>query len=402
MEVSFFACQKAIARIYNSDREVKGTGFLISSRYLLTCAHVVINALEIEQAHISDIPQQELSIDFLSSLEKVSRRGKVIVWQPCPTLFDTNLEQATFGEDIALLELNEAIPSSQIETIDLVSLPLEKFDQEQPKFSTYGFPSGSDNGKKTEGIIFGVQATRWLQLQGTDNRPLILGGYSGSPLFAETTQGTGIVGMTVASEYHYSDKQEKYLGGKEAYAIPALALAEVWFKQGWLIECLSSCDKKWIEKAYNHCRQREWNTTQPQKIEEFVKDLYQYSDPENNYLLEFVLYLITQADFSEELKAQLRQWAERAYQLTEVELGQECDRFIRAWELEQTPEKTDIDSRLWIILNHAGAKAQYIIESAYYIKDINNYQRDNPDSYQEINIESRTFSISLGELAAKE
>ena len=402
MEVSFFACQKAIARIYNSDREVKGTGFLISSRYLFTCAHVVIDVLGIDQENFSDIPNQEIFIDFPSSEDKVSRKGKVTIWQPCPTFFDTGLEQATFREDIALLELNEAILSSQINSLDLISVPLEIFDKEQPNFSVYGFPIGSDNGEKTEGRIFGVQAIRWLQLQVEGDIPLILGGYSGSPLYSETSQGKGIVGMTVASEYYYSDKQDQYIGGKKAYAIPATALAEVWFKQGLLIECLASCDYKWIQRAYDYCRPQDWNSKQPENLVEVVTDLYRYFEKKNeNILIDFVLYLMVKAKLPESLKVKLRQWANKAFGVTEGEIAEKCDRLKESLRANQVSGQTKIKPRLWIILNEAGTADQYKIESAYYIKDINNYKIDNKDSYHKIEFES-IENIKLSQLKDKQ
>ena len=389
--VSFHDCQKATARIYNLKHQVEGAGFLISSRYLLTCAHVVINALNIKQMSILNLPQQELSLDFPSSEDQLSRRGKVVIWQPCPTFFDTKLEKATFGEDIALLELNEPVSSSCIKPITLVCLKPKILNQEQLKFSIYGFPKGSDNGKRTDGEILTVQGIRWLQLQVKENRPLILGGYSGSPLFSETSQRIGIVGMTVASKYYYSKNQEQYRGGKEAYAIPGLALGEVWLKQGLLIECLKSCDPKWIEKAYNHCRQRDWNTKLPQKIEEYVQDLYQYSqqNENENYLLDFVIYLVTKTDIYERLKVQLRQWADKAYQVTELQFGEKCDHLKESLAVKQSSNQAQINSRLWIIITEDKPnKQRYQIYSAYYIKDINNYDHKNRESYKKIELNS--------------
>lgn len=392
MGISFSTCQKATARILTSENEVRGAGFLVSSWYVLTCAHVIIDVLQIDPVEITCLPSQQLLIDFPSNKDKISRIGKIIIWQPCPTFFETNLELAKFGEDIALIELNKRISSSQIQPLDLVVFDLDTFE-EQPEFSIYGFPTGSDRGKRTDGKILNVQGTRWLQLQAQENRPLILGGYSGSPLFAKTSEGDGIVGMTVASEYYYSDKQEQIIGGKEAYAIPALALAEIWFKQGLLIECLAICDRKWIDRAYCYCRENNWNPAHTQKVAEYVKVLYQYSHEteDKNYLLDFVVYLVVKADISEVLKGKLREWAKKSDQVTDSDFAGKCDLLKELFKKKQLSNQNTIDSRLWIIINEAGADNQYKIESVIYIKDINNYARDNPKTYKIIdNIVSNT------------
>lgn len=390
MSYTWNDCQKAIARIYNSDRKVQGTGFLVSSLYLLTCAHVVIDALRLntETENVSQIPKGTFPIDFPNSDVSVplSRTGKVIFWNPCPSFFDNrSLDRASFGEDIALVELDKVILESEIKPIIL--LPIEDF-ADKPKFDTCGFPQGNDNGELTEGKILG-QVRIWLQLQGLHDTIPIRFGYSGSPIFSQTNQGTGIVGMTVASEY-YSGSQD--LGKNKAYAIPAKALAEVWLMQGQLIEYLNPCDYSWIKRAYNHCRPQDWNSKQPEDLVEVVTDLYEYWEKhknKENTLINFVVYLIAQPDVSETLKEKLRQWALRAFNVNRQEIAEKCDLLKESLTAKPVPGDKSIESRLWIILNQAGTSDQYKLESAYYIKDINHYKRDKKDSYEKIEVESQ-------------
>ena len=390
MSYTWTDCQKAIARIYNSDGKVQGTGFLVSSRYLLTCAHVVIDVLglntEIEK--VLETPKGTFPIDFPGSDPKkpLSRTGEVILWNPCPSFFDNrSLDKALFGQDIALVRLDQVIPKSEIKPVIL--LPLKDFT-DKPKFDTYGFPQGNDIGELTEGKILG-QVQIWLQLQGLHNTLPIRFGYSGSPIFSKTNQGTGILGMTVASEY-YSGSQE--LGKNKAYAIPAKALDEVWLRQGQLIEYLTPCDWKWIKQAYYYYRPKHWNSRQPENSDEVVTDLYQYwenNQNNDNILINFVVYLMVQDKLpeSETLKVKLRQWAKTAFGVTEEEIAEKCDRLKQSLTAKQEPGKKSIESRLWIILNEAGTTDQYKLESAYYIKNINNYKRDNKESYQKIEVE---------------
>ncbi len=97
MSYTWNDCQKAIARIYNSEKEVQGTGFLVSSNYLLTCAHVVIDALgpELngERETIIERPTGKFLIDFPRTDERnpLSREGEVIIWNPCPSFLIIDL-----------------------------------------------------------------------------------------------------------------------------------------------------------------------------------------------------------------------------------------------------------------------------------------------------------------------
>ena len=155
-----------------------------------------------------------------------------------------------------------------------------------------------------------------------------------------------------------------------------------------LIEHLATCDWKWIKRAYDHCRPKDWNSKQPENLDELVADLYGYYEKKNeNILIDFLAYLIAQAELSKSMEGKLKKWAKRTFDVPEEEIANKCDRFQESLTAKQVPGETNIESRLWIILNEAGTSDQYKIESAYFIKDINNYQRDNKDSYQKIEVE---------------
>ena len=385
MNYTFHDCQKAIARIYDLHGEVHGAGFLVSPSYLLTCAHVISSALG-ENSETS--PKESFLVDFPISdpRQPIQRRGKVILWFPCPSFFGVeSSDKPKFGEDIALIELDKIISPEIIKPVILK--PIKDFT-DKPRFDAYGFPQGNDSGELTEGKILGLSEI-WLQLQGDYETLPVRSGYSGSPIFSKTDRGTGIVGMTVASKY-YSGSQD--LEKNKAYAIPATALAEVWLIQGQLIEYLKNCDLKWVKQIYERIRPEYWASKQPTKLIEVVTDLYRYwqeNPNKQNILLEFVVYLMVKAKFpeAESLRLNLRKWAETAFEVTEEEIAEKCDRLKQSLTAQQVSETANIESRLWIILNEAGTSDQYKIESAYYIKNINNYQRDNKNSYQKIEFE---------------
>ncbi len=390
MSYTWNDCQKAIARIYNSEKEVQGTGFLVSSNYLLTCAHVVIDALgpELngERETIIERPTGKFLIDFPRTDERnpLSREGEVIIWNPCPSFFDNrSLDKACFGEDVALVKLDQEIPKSEIRPVILSGM--DDF-RDKPEFDTYGFPQGNDNGEFTEGKILG-QNQIWLQLQGQHDTLQIRFGYSGSPICCGKRDTKFIVGMTVASAY-YSEEQS--LEKNKAYAIPGKALREIWLKQGQLIEYLMSCEWKSIKQAYDNNRPRDWNSKQPETTIEVVRDLYQYYEEhkdKDNTLINFVIYLIVQFELSESLKCNLRQWAEIAFEVNEAELAEKCDQLKKSRIVKQEPEKIKVEPLLWIILNEDGTADQYKIEAAYFIEDSQKYNRENKETYKVLNVE---------------
>jgi len=174
-------CQKAIARIYDQNQEISGTGFLVSSSYLITCAHVVIDALGIDALGFDQdrIPTRKVIIDIPQKGGKkpIQFQGQVVLWTPCPSFFKMRtLDLAQFGQDIALLKLEpEIIP--KINPLKIV--PIKDFSEQQ-EFHAYGFPQGNDSGELTEGKIM-TETEKWLQLQGTYSSLPVRPGYSGCP-----------------------------------------------------------------------------------------------------------------------------------------------------------------------------------------------------------------------------
>lgn len=405
MSYTWNDCQKAIARIHNNDKQVQGTGFLVSSNYLLTCAHVVIDALGLklngEIETILERPRGKFLIVFPGTDERnpLSREGEVVIWNPCPSFFDnSSLEKACFGEDVALVKLNKEISESEIRPI---ILSCRDDFSDKPEFDTYGFPEDNDHGEFTGGKILG-QNQIWLQLQGKDDTLPIRFGYSGSPICCGEKDTKVIVGMTVASAY-YSENQS--LEKNKAYAIPGKALREIWFKQGQLIECLMmSCEWKLIKQAYDKNRPKDWNSKQPENTIEVVTDLYQYYEEhkdKDNPLMNFVIYLIGQVELSESLKFNLRQWAEVAFGVDDAELAEKCDQLKQLRIMKQDAEELKVESLLWIILNEDGTSDQYKIEAAYFIEDSQKYDRENQKTYKKFNIESLN-SIQRSELTNKQ
>src|SRR4051812_60320 len=91
----------SVVRIWAEGGRIVGTGFLVTDRHLLTCAHVVAQALGIAQ-DAPGPPDGDVSLDFplLAAGNRLSAR--VVAWLP---VLAGSASGAGVGEDVAVLEL---------------------------------------------------------------------------------------------------------------------------------------------------------------------------------------------------------------------------------------------------------------------------------------------------------
>ena len=101
----------SVVRIYSNSGKVVGAGFLVSQKYIFTCAHVVAHALGIAR-NTAETPNAQGRLDFPLLAAKQFFTAKVIFWRP------VNLDE--FAEDIAGLEL-ETSPPNAVQPVRLVS-----------------------------------------------------------------------------------------------------------------------------------------------------------------------------------------------------------------------------------------------------------------------------------------
>ena len=106
---------QAIARILkHDDHRVEAMGFLITDRHVLTCAHVVNTALGLDEGR-QEQPTDAVEVTFQVDDECLERLGHVLYWRP--------ISRDKREADIAVLELNESLPTS-VSPLKLRSLPL--------------------------------------------------------------------------------------------------------------------------------------------------------------------------------------------------------------------------------------------------------------------------------------
>lgn len=203
--------ETAIVRICRSNGVVVGTGFLVSPKHVITCAHVVADALEISR-DTQKRPTEVVYLDFPLIAPEESLTGKVVFWRPVPARGSTSVKGK---EDIAGLELNGTVPEAA-QPVDLV---IEE-DLRGHSFRTFGFPAGHDDGLEATGVIRGRQGTGWIQIEDTKETGVRLEpGFSGAPIWDE--QLNGVVGMAVAAD-------QKRPEAKVGFMIPTKLIAIAW------------------------------------------------------------------------------------------------------------------------------------------------------------------------------
>jgi hypothetical protein len=192
------AGDRAIVRIFENDSDcVVGMGFWVSPGRLVTCAHVVNQALGLEN-NAEEMPEKEVRLDF-PFLNSGRLRAKVTLWLP--------VDQAQINRDIAVLNMLDDLPQ------DIVPIPLA--EPIGKALITKGYPEGYNDfplGAEVTISEVGATANGWIQLENPEGR--VSPGFSGG-LVWEKSSGTA-AGMIVSSA-------EKSV----AFMIPAWGIAEI-------------------------------------------------------------------------------------------------------------------------------------------------------------------------------
>jgi hypothetical protein len=194
----------SLVRIRTAEGGVVGAGFLVGERQILTCAHVVSQALDLAD-HPRDAPQGKVSLDFPLVAPHTIFTATVVQW--CPPLFDGR-------GDIAGLEL-QSEPPAEAEVVRFA--PAE--DVWEHPFRAFGFPAGYDDGVWATGRLLGRQATNWVMMEDVKAQGFMVGpGFSGTPVW--DTELQGVVGMVVAAS--------RPAETKAAFVLPLDVLVAAW------------------------------------------------------------------------------------------------------------------------------------------------------------------------------
>lgn len=194
----------SLVRIRAADGYVVGAGFFIGERRVLTCAHVIAQALHLDDDS-SAPPLSTIVLDFPLLAPRLRLAARVILW--CPI-------QEDGSGDIAGLELL-GDPPTGAEAVRFT--PAE--DVWEHSFRAFGFPNGHDDGVWATGRLLGRQATNWILIEDVKTEGFaVMQGFSGGPVWDTHLQG--VVGMVVAA----SRRAET----KTAFVIPFDVLVSIW------------------------------------------------------------------------------------------------------------------------------------------------------------------------------
>jgi SIR2-like domain/Trypsin-like peptidase domain len=205
----FTAFKSAICRIFNSQGKVVGGGVLVSNQYVVTCAHVITQALGIPQETLAP-PTGLIDVDFPLVEAEHKLKASVDFWQPVSAV----VEPPAKVDDIAILKLENEL-SQKVQPVRLVSAE----DFWEHSFRIFGFPSGHDDGVWATGILCDKTTHGWIQMvdvtvAGYKVEP----GFSGVPIWDKKL--AGVVGIAVAAEKKREDV-------KAAFMIPTVLLRDV-------------------------------------------------------------------------------------------------------------------------------------------------------------------------------
>jgi S1-C subfamily serine protease len=182
----------SIVRIYSSSNKGKviGAGFLVSQKYIITCAHVVADALGISRT-TAQMPDAEITFDFPLVAAKQLFQAQVVFWLP------VNPSMAV--EDIAGLELKHSPPDEA-----LLAPLITSDDWAGHRFGVLGFPAGQPDGVWATGVLRGRTAKGWVQVEDVKQPGYKLEpGFSGAPIWDRELEG--VAGIAVAVDINRPD-----------------------------------------------------------------------------------------------------------------------------------------------------------------------------------------------------
>ncbi|MCP4693696.1 MAG: NACHT domain-containing protein, partial [Desulfobacterales bacterium] len=198
----------ALVRLLANDqtpRKPVGAGFLVSDRHILTCAHVVDDALG-GAPHLAP-PEDSIPLDFPLIENHPMIRARVVKWHPVR-------EAPVIGEldDIAVLEL---VPGTSLPP-KAASVPMAPPQNEffERPVRMCGFPEGMDNGDWVKGELRGVTGEGWVQFDQELGRRGVAPGFSGTAVWDK--RENAVSGMVVSVNSRD--------GQTSAYMIPTAAL----------------------------------------------------------------------------------------------------------------------------------------------------------------------------------
>jgi len=167
--------------------EHAGMGILVGPRLVLTCAHVVNSALNLELLS-QEQPAETIRLAF-PLVEGPERIGaSVVKWAPPQ-------ESPAPASDVALLLLEHEAPANAGLAV-IADIPPERFVPNP--LSIYGAPAGKSIGSHVDARLNGQASAAWMEFEGDNpNVTFIQPGFSGAGVWDTVNQA--VIGMVVST-----------------------------------------------------------------------------------------------------------------------------------------------------------------------------------------------------------
>lgn len=203
MSHHFHPLENCLARIFFRDTSRQyipcGTGVVLHGGRVLTCAHVVMTALQLPR-DLQEKPEQIVELDFPLSGSGQRIKARVDFWDS--------------AADLAELKLIEPLP----EEVEPTPLHIED-GLWGHRIQAFGFPSGYPDGTWADSMLRGRNASGWVEIVDSQTTGyFVQQGFSGGPVWDETSQCC--IGIIVAAD--------KNASLRTSYLIPAHKIAERW------------------------------------------------------------------------------------------------------------------------------------------------------------------------------
>jgi WD40 repeat protein len=201
MSTSF---ENSLVRLLTRENVSVGGGLFISENKVITCAHVVLQALQ-RGNDIKQKPIELINLDFPLLKHNVMLQAKVELWGPSE-IFES--------VDVAILSIISSNLPDEVE-----SSPIFIHDEDLWGHSvrTFGFPINHENGVWASGICRARQGNGFIQIEDTKQTGYVIQpGFSGTPVWDD--QKSSVIGLIVAAESNTVVKA--------AYIIPFSSLKE--------------------------------------------------------------------------------------------------------------------------------------------------------------------------------
>jgi vWA-MoxR associated protein C-terminal domain/Trypsin-like peptidase domain/vWA-MoxR associated protein middle region (VMAP-M) 1 len=363
--------EKSIARIFDKEgKNVIGTGFLVAPGYVLTCAHVVLQAIGVQKEQFAEhqtLPQQSITLDFHVLAAKQFIQAEVVAWSAY------TLETG----DIAALKLRTAEPTG-VRPIPMVEV--QRAEIENQSHSVYGFGKSSAGGRSDAYRPKANSSGGRFQLckVGDPNDETIKPGFSGAPVWNEERKC--VVGM-VATAVVAKDEQQS-----TAYAIPVQVLRpilkqiEAFYLHDVLMQSLDACGndternqlKSTIDGILRRCNPQGVDRPWPEQLMDLSID----RAPLPGWEIEGrLVHLATMLAPDVPLQAydQLQIWVERChwnFQALSARLTRE--------KIQQKKPANNVCEHLMVVVEQKERLTNQLRVSLWQVPDRSTYEPQNP------------------------